>query len=312
MNKKIKYVLILSVIFLSNAVSIYPAQAITLAAQLSGRILLQVESRGEAWYVNPSDQKKYYLGRPDDAYNLMRQLSLGISEQEFASWNHGAPAWAKGRLYIRPQSHGEAYYVDLNQRWHYLGRPLDAWLLFRAQGLGISNSNLAKIPSSASSVINTIGGSATPSDYVSSLSWIYKLENFKLNFPLKSSLNSAYAASVKTFYYSGDVEPKSAREQFYSIFFSKKPGDTVVKDLVSYGRDVAASRSWTKDQTAEFLISLVQYIPYDKAKLNQDPMQPNYPYETLYRDSGICSDKTFFNSSYFKRAGVWRRHFGFS
>jgi hypothetical protein len=303
MNKKIKYVLILSVIFLSNAVSIYPAQAITLAAQLSGRILLQVESRGEAWYVNPSDQKKYYLGRPDDAYNLMRQLSLGISEQEFASWNHGAPAWAKGRLYIRPQSHGEAYYVDLNQRWHYLGRPLDAWLLFRAQGLGISNSNLAKIPSSASSVINTIGGSATPSDYVSSLSWIYKLENFKLNFPLKSSLNSAYAASVKTFYYSGDVEPKSAREQFYSIFFSKKPGDTVVKDLVSYGRDVAASRSWTKDQTAEFLISLVQYIPYDKAKLNQDPMQPNYPYETLYRDSGICSDKTFLTVAILRELG---------
>lgn len=303
MNKRFRYALILSVIFLSNAVSIYPAEAITLAAQLSGRILLQVESRGEAWYVNPSDQKKYYLGRPDDAYNLMRQLSLGISEQEFASWNHGAPSWAKGRLYIRPQSHGEAYYVDLNQRWHYLGRPLDAWLLFRAQGLGISNSNLALIPSSASSVINTTGGSTTPSDYASPLSWTYKLENFKLNFPLKSSLNSAYAASVKTFYYSGDVEPKSAREQFYSIFFSKKPGDTVVKDLVSYGDGVAASRSWTKDQTAEFLISLVQYIPYDKAKLNQDPMQPNYPYETLYRDSGICSDKTFLTVAILREMG---------
>ena len=302
MNQKIKYFILLGLVFLSSVFSVGPVQAATLSSQLSGRILLQVQSKGEAWYVNPSDGKKYYLGRPDDAYNLMRQLSVGISEKEFASWNHGAPAWAKGRLYIRPQSHGEAYYVGLNQRWNYLGRPMDAWLLFRSQGLGITNENLNKIPSAASSVVTpTI--STSPSDYAASLSWIYKLENFKLNLPLKSSLNSAYAASTKTFYYTGDVEPLSAREQFYSIFFNKKPGDTIISDLVSYGRQVAASRSWTADQTAEFLIALVQYIPYDNAKLNQDPMQPNYPYETLYHDSGICSDKTFLTVAILRELG---------
>lgn len=302
MNQKIKYFILSSLVFLSSVFSVVPVQAATLSSQLSGRILLQVQSKGEAWYVNPSDGKKYYLGRPDDAYNLMRQLSVGISEKEFASWNHGAPAWAKGRLYIRPQSHGEAYYVGLNQRWNYLGRPLDAWLLFRSQGLGITNENLNKIPSAANSVvIPTI--STSPSDYAASLSWIYKLENFKLNLPLKSSLNSAYAASAKTFYYTGDVEPFSAREQFYNIFFNKKSGDTVVADLVAYGRQVAASRSWTRDQTAEFLIALVQYIPYDNAKLNQDPMQPNYPYETLYHDSGICSDKTFLTVAILRELG---------
>lgn len=300
MNNKIKY-LLFGVIFLSNVFLVYPAQAITLAAQLSGRILLQVQSRGEAWYVNPKDQKRYYLGRPEDAFNLMRQLSIGISEQEFASWNKGAPSWAKGRLYIRPQSHGEAYYVDLNQRWHYLGRPLDAWLLFRAQGLGITNIDLAKIPSATTSVTTTT--STSPTDYSSSLSWLYKLENFKLNLALKSSLNADYASAVKTFYYTGDVEPFSAREQFYSIFFGKKSGDTVVKDLVAYGRQVAMTRSWTNDQTAEFLIALIQYIPYDSAKLNQDPMQPNYPYETLYRNSGICSDKTFLTVALLREMG---------
>ncbi len=48
---------------------------------LAGRILLQVESHGEAWYVNPDNNKRYFLGRPADAFNLMRNLGLGISNE---------------------------------------------------------------------------------------------------------------------------------------------------------------------------------------------------------------------------------------
>lgn len=50
----------------------------------AGRILLQVENSGEAWYVNPSDLKRYYLGRPSDAIRIMRELSLGISRENLA------------------------------------------------------------------------------------------------------------------------------------------------------------------------------------------------------------------------------------
>jgi len=52
-----------------------------LAEKLSGKILLQIESHGEAWYVNPDNNKKYYLGKPTDAFNLMRNLSTGISNE---------------------------------------------------------------------------------------------------------------------------------------------------------------------------------------------------------------------------------------
>ncbi|MEK7097737.1 MAG: hypothetical protein AAB906_02725, partial [Patescibacteria group bacterium] len=54
----------------------------TLSQKLSGRILLQVEANGEAWYVNPSDQKKYYMGRPDDAFDLMRSFGAGITNSD--------------------------------------------------------------------------------------------------------------------------------------------------------------------------------------------------------------------------------------
>ena len=52
-----------------------------LSQKLSGRILLQIQSSGKAWYVNPADQKKYYLGRPTDAFNLMQNLGIGITNK---------------------------------------------------------------------------------------------------------------------------------------------------------------------------------------------------------------------------------------
>ena len=51
---------------------------------LLGMILLQTEANGEAWYVNPSDKKRYFLGKPSSAYNIMRELGLGVSEDSFA------------------------------------------------------------------------------------------------------------------------------------------------------------------------------------------------------------------------------------
>lgn len=44
------------------------------ANAMKGRILLQVERNGEAWYVNPDDGKKYFLGRPGDALKVLATL----------------------------------------------------------------------------------------------------------------------------------------------------------------------------------------------------------------------------------------------
>lgn len=61
------------------------SQASSLSNRLSGRILLQTESKGEAWYVNPSNEQRYYLGRPADAFQVMRELGLGISDSDLSS-----------------------------------------------------------------------------------------------------------------------------------------------------------------------------------------------------------------------------------
>ncbi|MFH1326354.1 MAG: CARDB domain-containing protein [Candidatus Falkowbacteria bacterium] len=54
----------------------------SLINRLKGRIALQVESHGEAWYINPSDGRRYYLGDGNTAYNVMRFLSLGIKNDD--------------------------------------------------------------------------------------------------------------------------------------------------------------------------------------------------------------------------------------
>jgi len=47
--------------------------------RIKGRIVLQVESKGEAWYISPVDGRRYYMKDGDAAYQIMRFLSLGIT-----------------------------------------------------------------------------------------------------------------------------------------------------------------------------------------------------------------------------------------
>ena len=122
------------------------ALADNLADRLSGKILLQVEDNGEAWYVYPQNQNRYFLGRPADAFELMRKLGLGVSNKDFASWNGLAPLRLAGMILLKVEDNGEAYYVNPdNQKMLFMGRPSDAFKLMREQGLGISNLNLGQI-----------------------------------------------------------------------------------------------------------------------------------------------------------------------
>ncbi len=118
-----------------------------LAKRLAGRILLQVEGNGESWYVNPVNGLKYFLGRPADAFSLMRGLGLGLSEKDYTSFSKSkVPARLAGRILLRVQAHGEAYYVNpLDNKMYYMGRPADAFALMRKFGLGINNTNLRTI-----------------------------------------------------------------------------------------------------------------------------------------------------------------------
>lgn len=149
-NKRI-FLLILLYVFLAPSF----ARAASLGKTLAGRILLNVEGKGEAWYVYPVDNKRYYLGRPADAFEVMRRLGLGIAEIDFqkiaqagmpVEGDRALAARLAGRIILETERKGEAWYINpVDLKKYYLGRPADAFALMRQLSLGISREDLAKI-----------------------------------------------------------------------------------------------------------------------------------------------------------------------
>lgn len=114
--------------------------------RLQGKIILKVEDAGKAFYINPKNMIYHYLGLPNDAFRVMREQGIGISEKDFKTFNGYAPKNLSGSIFLRVEANGEAYYVNpLDLRIHYLGRPSDAFNVMRNLGLGISNNNFDKL-----------------------------------------------------------------------------------------------------------------------------------------------------------------------
>lgn len=59
-----------------------------LTQRLEGRILLQVEGQGQAWYV--LNGKRYYMPNGEQAYQIMRFLSLGITNKDLNTVSVGS------------------------------------------------------------------------------------------------------------------------------------------------------------------------------------------------------------------------------
>ncbi len=130
-------------------------QAASIASQLSGRIVLSVEENGEAWYINPINLRRYFLGRPSDAFSVMRQLGVGISDINFQKIaSAGMPVSGdillakqlSGKIILEVEKNGEAWYINpVDLKKYYLGRPDDAFRIMRQLGLGITQQQLALI-----------------------------------------------------------------------------------------------------------------------------------------------------------------------
>jgi len=133
------------------------------AKRLRGNILLQVEERGEAWYVRSSDSKRYYMKDGDVAYEMMRFFSLGITDDDLAhiptvqdttQMNSSASVCStnsfasslSGEILLQVQQHGEAWYVDPAKCLRiYLKDGSAAYESMRYLGLGITNKDLEKV-----------------------------------------------------------------------------------------------------------------------------------------------------------------------
>lgn len=74
------YYLILGVLLLPLLVSAASKIDTNLVNRLKGRILLQTQQHGEAWFIHPVDGKRYYLKDGATAYEMLRKFGLGITD----------------------------------------------------------------------------------------------------------------------------------------------------------------------------------------------------------------------------------------
>jgi len=162
-----KRILILALVGLFGLGLALPTEAATMAQKLKGKILLQVESKGEAWYIHPFTMTRHSLGRPDDAFKVMREQGLGISEEDYAKMIEKAPAKFAGRILLRVKSKGEAYYVHPTTfKLYFLGRPADAFKVMRELGLGIKDTDLNLISESIKNCGNAYSDGLPELEYV--------------------------------------------------------------------------------------------------------------------------------------------------
>ena len=83
----------------------------------------------------------------DEAYNIMRLLGVGITNKDFDKLESSKKEALKhkGKIFLKVESKGEAYYVNYDGVLYYLKNGTEAYNVMRQLGLGITNNDLSKI-----------------------------------------------------------------------------------------------------------------------------------------------------------------------
>lgn len=131
-----------------------------LTERLKGRLLLEVEGKGEVYYVDPENGEKEYLADGESAHSLLRRRALGITDANLEKIPVGEVSTdssvceeetlakrLRGRILLQVESHGEAWYVyPENCRRYFVGTFDQAYKIMKELSLGIKTESLAKIP----------------------------------------------------------------------------------------------------------------------------------------------------------------------
>ena len=129
-----------------------------------------------------------------------------------------------------------------------------------------------------------------------SFQWEYQDQNYELKETLYQSVDEYYAKKEKGIL-TGQEE--SSIEKY--LAFPKE--DTTISKVSNDLVGLASSQNLAKDETVDLVLAFVQSIPYDKERAATDLTHPRYPYEILYENLGICSDKSLLADALLRNQG---------
>jgi hypothetical protein len=137
--------------------------------------------------------------------------------------------------------------------------------------------------------------------------WEYKGEKYSLNQTLYQSAYDYYKAEPKIFSYSGELN-KDWENQYYGMFLKTAENDKSISELATALTELGKKHKLNDDQIVDLTLAFVQSITYDDAKAKNILAKTAsetmlYPYETLFEQAGVCSDKSLLAISLLKEMG---------
>lgn len=161
-----------------------------------------------------------------------------------------------------------------------------------------------------------IGGEKLPTpegEKPVAFSWKYKGKNYSLDQKLYDSYYKFYNALPAQSFFNGEslIQELEKRNE---LFVGAADGDNTISELAQSIRSIGEENKLNENQIVELVASFVQTIPYDYDEFNnRESVVPkiDYPYETLYKNKGICSDKSYLAYSLLRELGYGASFFQF-
>lgn len=131
---------------------------------------------------------------------------------------------------------------------------------------------------------------------IKKFNWEHKGKKYSFEKTLYQSAYEYYKNQPKEYSYSESL-PANWKSEYYSMFLKIDPADKIIEDIASEIRNLGEKNNLNDDEIVELAVSFIQSIPYDDAKSREIFAQNEnalmrFPYETLYDQLGVCSDKS--------------------
>lgn len=146
--------------------------------------------------------------------------------------------------------------------------------------------------------------------------WEFKGVKYSLDQALYESVYGYYKSEPKTFSYVGELKP-NWEEEYYGSFLVRPEEDKSISELATKIQELGKKHKLSDDQIVDLTLAFVQSIPYDDAKakniLAKDGSQTMlYPYETLFEQKGVCSDKSLLATVLLRQMGYGAAIFAYN
>ena len=118
-----------------------------LASRLSGRLLIQTQTKGQLWYINPIDNKRYYLGKENEAFRFIQKVAVSTSSEQVLSYEFFDKKYPSslGGYFLSGLSQDYCYIDPRFLNSHCFNNVEEAYKTIKERALGVSNDDLRSI-----------------------------------------------------------------------------------------------------------------------------------------------------------------------